>query len=354
MKARILFWLKIGVSVGLLGYLLTMIDLDHLLEQLRNLDVRYLMLAFVLLLAQIGLGSLQWRLILSSDGVTMRLPFLFKTNLIGGFVSLFLPTSFGGDVYRVVAASGVNRDLAKSASSILFARLCGFFALTSICMIGYVALPEQPYGTLVVVFYVLGVTCFLVLSSDAAISFVNAFEIAIVKKAAKVLRSFRNYRTHRRLLVVVLFLGFAFQFNVVIINKVYTLAVGIDVDFAILLVIVPLIFLTDALPISINGLGVRESAFAFFFVMNGLTVEQAVAVALLVVAERYLLGLVGGLLLLASVISSRTRPAGSDSDSGAPTSIAFLRQPAGGHDRGSAPDAKGGWPKTAGAPSRKN
>jgi uncharacterized membrane protein YbhN (UPF0104 family) len=100
-----------------------------------------------------------------------------------------------------------------------------------------------------------------------------------------------------------LILAFAFQFNVIIINKVYTLAVGVDVDFTILLVIIPLIFLTDVLPISINGLGVRESAFAFFFVMNGLTVEQAVAVALLVVAERYLIGLVGGLLLLATVVS---------------------------------------------------
>jgi glycosyltransferase 2 family protein len=347
MKTRILFWLKIGLSVGLLGYLVTLIDLDRLFAQLRSLDVRYLLLAFVLLLGQIGLSSLQWQLILRSDGLTMRLPFLFKTNLIGGFVSLFLPTSFGGDVYRVVAANGVNRDLAKSASSILFARLCGFFALTSICMIGYVALPEQPYGSLVVVLYMLGVTGFLILSSDAAMVFVNAFENAIVKKVAKVLASFRNYRAHRRLLVIVLILAFAFQFNVIIINKVYTLAVGVDVDFTILLVIIPLIFLTDVLPISINGLGVRESAFAFFFVMNGLTVEQAVAVALLVVAERYLIGLVGGLLLLATVVS------GSRSDS-VSASIAPLRQPAGGHDVASVPHDKVAWPMTVDAPSRKS
>ena len=65
--------------------------------------------------------------------------------------------------------------------------------------------------------------------------------------------------------------------------------------------IIPLIYLTEALPISINGLGVRESAFAFFFVMNGLTVEEGIAVSLLIVAERYLLGILGGSLLLASV-----------------------------------------------------
>lgn len=318
MKARILFWLKIGVSVGLLGYLLTVVDLDNLLAQLRNLDIGYLLLAWVLLLGQVGISALKWQRILRSDGVAMRLTFLFKTNLIGGFISLFLPTSFGGDVYRVVAARGVNQDLAKSASSVVFDRLSGFFALISICMIGYVALPEQPYGALVALIYVVGVTGFLVSSSDTAIRLISAVEIAIVKKGVKILRSFRAYRTHRRLLTIVLLLAFAFQLNVVVINKVYTLALGIEVDFALLVVIVPLIYLTEALPISINGLGVRESAFAFFFAMNGLTVEQGIAVSLLIVAERYLLGIAGGSLLFASVLSSRTKPVGALPGSSAP------------------------------------
>ena len=84
---------------------------------------------------------------------------------------------------------------------------------------------------------------------------------------------------------------------------------GIEVDFSLLLVIIPLIYLTEALPISINGLGVRESAFAFFFAMNGLSVEAGIAVSLLIVAERYLLGILGGSLLLTSVISSRAQAA---------------------------------------------
>jgi hypothetical protein len=53
-------------------------------------------------------------------------------------------------------------------------------------------------------------------------------------------------------------------------------------------------------------------------VMNGLTVEEGIAVSLLIVAERYLLGILGGSLLLASVISSRTRPVAAAADSRAP------------------------------------
>lgn len=318
MKARILFWLKIAVSAALLGYLLTLIDLDQLLEQLIQIDLRYLLLAFVLLLAQVGISSLKWQRILRSDGVRMGLPFLVSTYMIGGFISLFLPTSFGGDVYRVMAARGVNQDLAKSTSSVLFDRLTGFFALISICMVGYVALPGQPYGPWVVTLYAAGVVGFLVLSSDTAIGLIEASGIALVKRAGKILVSFRTYRRSPRALVTVLALSFAFQLNVVVINKVYTLALGIEVAFATLLVIIPLIYLTEVLPISINGLGVRESAFAFFFVMNGLTVEEGVAVSLLIVAERYLLGIIGGSLLLARVMASKARPVGSGVDSGGP------------------------------------
>ncbi len=194
MKARILFWLKICVSAALLGYLLTLIDLDHLWQQLLSLDLRYLALAFVLLLVGIVLSARKWQLILRSDGMLMGLPFLIKTYMIGGFISLFLPTSFGGDVYRVVAVRGVNQDLAKSTSSVLFDRLSGFFALVSICIVGYLALPGQPYGALVSVFYVLGVAGFLILSSDTAIGFIDASKIQIVKKGVKILRSFQNYR----------------------------------------------------------------------------------------------------------------------------------------------------------------
>jgi hypothetical protein len=318
MKARILFWLKIGVSVALLGYLLSLIDLDQLLEKLREVDVRYLPLAFVLLLVQIVLSSIKWQVILRADGMPMRLPFLIKTYMIGNFISLFLPTSFGGDVYRVIAARGVNQDLAKSTSSVLFDRLSGLFALISICMIAYVVLPEQPYGLAVLILYVLGVVGFFVVSSSTVGRLIEASGIGLVRKAGKILASFRNYRRNVGILAVILLLSFLFQLNIVLINKVYTVALGLEIDFSILMVIIPLIYLTEVLPISINGLGVRESAFAFFFVQIGLTVSDALAVSVLIVGMRYLVGLFGGSLLLATVISSRTGAAGARSDTGAP------------------------------------
>ena len=300
--ARVLFGLKICFSVGLLAYLFTLIDLDRLLDQLRQADPRYLVVALLLLLAQIGISSLKWQLILRSDGVLMLLPYLVRVYMIGNFLSLFLPTSFGGDVYRVLAIRGINRDLAKSTSSVLFDRMSGVFALVSICMIAYLALPDQPYDPLILLVYALGVAGFLIVSSNATIGVMDASKISLIRKLGKVLVSFRNYRRAPRSLIIIILLSFLFQFNIVVINKVYTVALGIDVSFGTLLVIIPLVYLTELLPISINGLGVRESAFGFFFVLIGHSVEEGLAVSLLVISMRYLVGAVGGILLLVTLL----------------------------------------------------
>lgn len=304
-RARVLFWLKIFVSAGLICYLFTLIDVERLLDQLRKVDFRYLVVAVLLLLAQIGISSIKWHAILRSDGVLMGLPFLVKTYMIGNFLSLFLPTSFGGDIYRVLAVRGVNRDLAKSTSSVVFDRLSGVVALVSICMIAYLALPDQPYEPVVLIAYVLGVVGFLVVSSDTAIRMISASKVSLVRKVGKLLQSFKNYRSDPRTLALVILLSLMFQLNIVIINKMYTMALGLDIPLSVLLVIIPLIYLTEILPISINGLGVRESAFGFFFVMIGHSVEEGLAVSLLVIGMRYLLGLLGGTLLLLTVVTSR-------------------------------------------------
>ena len=192
MRGRALLGLKVCLSVGLLAYLFTLIDLDRLLEQLRQVDLRYLVVGLMLLLAQIGISSLKWQLILRSDGVSMFLPSLVKIYMIGNFLSLFLPTSIGGDIYRVLAIRGVNRDLAKSTSSVLFDRLSGVFALVTICMIAYLALPDQAYEPLILLVYALGIAGFLVVRSNAAIGIINASKVSLIRKLGKVAGVFQK------------------------------------------------------------------------------------------------------------------------------------------------------------------
>ena len=304
MKKKILFFLKILVSVVLISYLVTLIDKQELLDTFKNVKVEYVIVALFLLVTQVALSSLKWKFILRADDVKLPYGFLLKTYLIGNFISLFLPSSIGGDVYRIIALKGQDQGLAKSTSSVLFDRMTGLFALLSISLISYLFLPDSSYKGYLLLVYILGIMGFIVITQDRVIHYATSVNNKLVSKASRLLVSFKTYRKSIKTLVVTLFISFIFQFTIVVINKLYCMALGIDIPFLYLLVIIPLVYLTEVLPISINGIGVRDSAFVFFFTVLGYSSAEGFALALLVITMRYVAGLVGGSVLLYALMTN--------------------------------------------------
>jgi uncharacterized protein (TIRG00374 family) len=302
MKKKLIFCAKLITSVLLLCYLISLLDFDALLLQFSDIQYSLLCVAYIVLLCQVAISSLKWKIILNTDGVSTPYPFLFKTYLIGNFISLFLPSSFGGDIYRVIAVKSGSSNLSKSLSSVLFDRLSGLFALMSISLFAYMFVLDMSYSLQLLALYVLLISSFLIGSSDYVFRHVERNLPKRLSKLAKILASFNVYRKNPGTMIVVLLLSFFFKFNIVLINKIYCEALNIDISIAYLMMIIPLVYLTEALPISINGLGVRESAFVFFFVLLGHTKEEAMSVAILVVLMRYLVGLAGGTLLLTTLL----------------------------------------------------
>jgi len=54
---------------------------------------------------------------------------------------------------------------------------------------------------------------------------------------------------------------------------------GISVSYWHLAVVVPVSFVVQMAPVSVNGFGVREAAFSFYFSRLGLSIESAMAVS---------------------------------------------------------------------------
>src|SRR2546428_489200 len=75
--------------------------------------------------------------------------------------------------------------------------------------------------------------------------------------------------------------GFAYQLVVVLSVYLASRALGIAAGITALLAFVPVVAIIQVLPISIGGLGVRESAFALFLHPLGVSTAQAVTLGLL-------------------------------------------------------------------------
>jgi len=316
LKARLLFLSKLAISLSLIVYLFSLVDLSSMQRQFAELSLIYVGIAVALLLCQSLLSALKWRTLLVADGVALKYTYLLRTYLIGNFISLFLPTSFGGDVYRVMAVRRAAMNTAKTTSSVLFDRLTGLFALLSLAFLGYISYPGLPFKWLAIAGYIGGLVVFWMGSSGWMLALIKPTTGGLLRKLRLVLESFQTYAKNRRCLFTALAISFAFQLNIVVINKMYSLGFGLDIPFTVLLTIIPLVYLTEIIPLSINGLGFREGAFVFFYQLVGQTAEAGLGVALLVLTLRYAIGLIGGVLLVVAVITGRAKTAADHSKPG--------------------------------------
>ncbi len=111
-------------------------------------------------------------------------------------------------------------------------------------------------------------------------------------------------------------MGLSFLFQGIVIAVVFlnARALALDVPLAAVAVFVPLVSLAGMVPVSVNGLGVREALYILLFGRIGVPVETAVSLALLYLAVTFLASLPGGVAYLMQparareLTSERTAP----------------------------------------------
>ena len=97
---------------------------------------------------------------------------------------------------------------------------------------------------------------------------------------------------------MILLLSFLFQVGMAWINDLLFRSFGIEVSFLHLLVIITLISVITMIPVSLNGLGVREASYVLFFQSIGVPEGIALSVSLLFFFLVTISSLIGGLFWL--------------------------------------------------------
>lgn len=314
--------LKIGVSVCLLLFLYRNTSLQQIGEVLARCDFVFLGLIGVIILINIVLSALKWRILLLSDRIDIPLSKLVVSYLIGSFFNVFLPSNIGGDSYRIYDIMRQSGQGARSAASVVADRLSGFVALTCLSVFAsffvalrverpvLIILPCMALATLLLMLYLLWrktpllwLLRFLRLERfPRLIRFCDSFFTA-----------FARYGQEPRTLVRVMLISFAFQFLLILAVYLMARAIQAQVAFLFFLAFVPLITLMEAIPISIYGLGVRDMGYVFFFQFAGMDEMHTRALAIVFVAVTLCCSLVGGVLLAGRVFAGGRPSVSGDS-----------------------------------------
>ena len=286
-------------AIAILLYVIDVHTVVAALRDIRSIDLGYLLL---LSIALIFVSVMKWRAFLERLGIQASIPHLFRLYLVGYFVNLIMPSSLGGDVVRSIYV-GNKADKVRAVSATLLERYTGLLAMVFMSLIAVLFAPQVTTQvrtlTFLVGFGTLALTVALLTGQLLRLSALLRVPAKIHLKLERLQEGLHWGLSDRGLLIKAAVLSISFHLLTIVNTAAVGHAVGWEtIPWGDLLVVVPLILLVGAIPISPQGLGIQEGAFLFFLHSVGATTGQALAIGLVLRAKSYVLAAVGGVLWL--------------------------------------------------------
>jgi uncharacterized membrane protein YbhN (UPF0104 family) len=311
---------QVGVSAALILMLLHVAGRADLAAALRRVRPGTVVLATALYAAGCSLNALRWERLLGYLGVREPLGRLNALYFIGNFCSLFLPTSAGGDAYRIYELSRRGRPPLRVLLATLQERLAGL-GVTMCVGLGAVVLyrARMPaslvWGVLALqAAGVVGVAAllypgpFLVLARRLWLSPLMPPALRRLPQTgpgARLVDFLRPLRdaapmTARQVSPVLALALATFLLNALLYAAVGQ-SLGISLNLPAYCLLVALVWLVRMLPVSLNGIGLGEGMTVYVAGLFAVGADKALALGLTVLGLQTAVALAGGLLLLLQV-----------------------------------------------------
>jgi uncharacterized protein (TIRG00374 family) len=283
------FWARILVSVALLGVLVAKAPNPEELLPDRHHVLTVLLLTAALLTTLLGvvLSAWRWQRVLRVFDAEAGLRPLFGHYLAGLFVGNVLPSTIGGDVLRVTRASTTVGSPTIAFGSVVLERLTGFVALPVLVVLGFLVRPsllevDRAWLALLIAGITLVLLVIVVfLAGHPRIAGRFAEHENWTKFIGAVHVGVDRLRREPSQLVPVLGTALLYQLSVVLAVALIFRTLDLPVPLAGVFAYVPAVAMLQVLPLSFNGLGVREGALVLFLQPWGVSSAQAIAAGLL-------------------------------------------------------------------------
>ncbi|MCA9771648.1 MAG: flippase-like domain-containing protein [Myxococcales bacterium] len=295
---------RLAVTVVLLGYILTKVDLGAFAAEVRAVALPWLGLAALAQFVGHLLNAWRTGFLLRKADTHLSFGSVLATNFVGVFFNALLPGAVGGDFMRFVDFARATPTRSIAAATLLVERYLGLFSLLPIAAFALLARPDVlGFHPLILPSFAVAIALFAVtgyLSDLGRLGRATAWArpagdaVGRVRPIAWLLARLDVAGRFGRVYdAIALFKGLpdalSGTFALSCVSRVvwtyaaYAVgrAVGVEMHWIDYFLIVPLIELIRMLPITQGGVGLREGAFILYMAPYGVPREAALAVSLL-------------------------------------------------------------------------
>ena len=307
MGKTILLSLKIALTVSLVAWIGSRADWQNIGAMLAAADAWLVLAALAVQALSFALLNVRWWSLLTHLAPDVRLRDTAGSFYLGLFANNFLPTGMGGDVVkilrmrsrklsgkRLLAASIMDRTIGLAGAMII--------GVTALSVSESALLQGAPQGLLLAILITIP-AAFAIFYSTPIASLLKRLEARFkghrtVTELMLTLDQLQSFRHASGPIMRALVLTLVLQFLVALCYYLLGLALGAQLGIFTYLVMIPVLFVASNLPISIGGLGVRESMFITLMLASGMQQQTAIGISVLYLAALLALTLPGGFMLL--------------------------------------------------------
>jgi len=284
------------VSVSLLGVIFSRIDIYKFLDVFIGVNIPLYLTGIILIILTMPLFAYRWKLTLQRDSDLSYSSLLHRVITSYFFNNMFLGV-FGGDIYKALR---IHKSTGKFIAlfSVIYNRIINTYAavIFPVFLIPFV-IAERSKNKFV--HYSLIASAILLLLFLLIIVFqkpATTFIASKFKKADKIILLNEISLTNTMLISLLI------QIVNITAHYMFALALNINIGFTDLALLYSVSAVIISIPISINGIGVRESVFIFAFGFWNIPAESALAFSFLSFTSTIILSIVGGSIFVAENI----------------------------------------------------
>ena len=297
---------RVVVGVGLILFLFWSLDIGKTFGIIRGVDAKFLVYAAVPYFLFIVLSAWRWQVLL--DFKEFGIP--FGRTMIIYFISLFfnnfLPTTVGGDMMRVVYTMKGRR--ADSLATVLVDRILGFIGLFILALLAVLYLLILRNETEFLPFMIIGLSVVVAITyiffSEKAYAFFSPMisRIKVLKLGERVNRLHEagtDFGGAWGVITLCIVLSVLIQVTLAVGPFLVLRGMGnFEVGLLPFFIYVPIINVISMIPVSLNGLGIRENSYVLLFSRVGLDGEVSFAMSLVSFFVIFVFSLIGGIFFV--------------------------------------------------------
>ncbi len=253
--------IQLLVSIGGFAYIFYKIPLKEVIDNWNIGMTPWILAMLVAATLVMAIQANRWKG-LSVQGPEIPFKTYYAYTAMGYFFNNLLPTGFGGDAVKSLAFGKKFNQTSQSVSAVLLARIQGLLAMF-LCF--FIALPfalskaEIPLAyTLIMTAASLACVIFILLCLFSDKLPIPQFISNRFSFIGKLQNSLSIYRKHKKQILLSSLDSLWLQLLTLFIAYAYFRAVGVDIDISILVVFTSITIVISMVPISLNGIGVRE------------------------------------------------------------------------------------------------